>query len=151
MFEKKEIQYIIGAFAIALIWMVFTVPNLDHLGIGADPVIRFLIFNVGIFILLQVSLKAAILHNSIKVSETIGMLLIANGIDLLAPPFIWNTLGQANMSGLLSEASSDYIVGYLWQSLGASGFFLYALIYVVTPILLFMGAGLLLKNFVRRL
>lgn len=151
MIDSKEIKYTLCAFGIALIWMVFTVPNLDRLGIGSDPIIRFLIFNVGIFVLLQVSLKAAILHSSIKIPETIGMLMIANGIDLLAPPFIFNTLGQSNTGALLADASSDYIVGYLWQGIGASGFLLYALIYVVTPILLFMGAGLLLKNFVKRL
>ena len=124
MLENKELKYIIGALAIAFAWMVFLVPNLDKIGIGSDPFLRFLIFNIGIFFLLQVALKAVILSSSINISETLGLLMIANGIDLLAPPFVWNTLGQASTSILLADASSDYIFGLLWQSV-ASGFWLY--------------------------
>lgn len=149
MFEKKELRYILAAFGIAFVWMVFTIPNIDKWGIGPDPFVRFLIFNVGIFFLLQVALKSSILNSRIRFSETLGLLMVANGIDLLAPPFIFNTLGQANTGALLSTASTDYVVGMLWQSLGTSGFILYLMVYVVTPVLLFMGAGLLLKNFVR--
>lgn len=151
MIDKKELKYIVWALGIAFVWMFYVVPNMDKLGIGSDPLIRFLIFNVGIFFLLQVALKAVILDSSIKISETFGLLMIANGIDLLAPPFVWNTLGQANTSILLSDASSDYLAGTLWQGLGVHGILLYGLVYVVTPVLLFIGAGLLLKNFVRKL
>lgn len=149
--EKKELKYILWSLAIAFVWMVLIIPNLDSIGMGSSPVLRFLIFNVGIFVLLQVVLKGVVTNSSIKLVETLGLLMIANAIDLLAPPFVWNTLGQANTSILLSEASSDYIIGILWQAAGINGFLLYVFTYVLSPILLLVIAGFLIKNFVRKI
>lgn len=150
MLEKKELRYIGLALILAFILMVFIVPNFINSSAAGDSFLAFLIFNVAVFILLQVVFKGIVLSSSINFTEITGMILIANGIDALMPPYLVNTLGQVTSSATLSNASSDFIIANLWSGIGVSGFYLYLATYVLSPVILFILAGILLKNFVKR-
>lgn len=151
MIDKKEIKYILWALGFAFVLMVFIVPKFINSDMANNSIIAFLLFNVAVFVILQIVFKAVILSSSINFSEIVGMILIANGIDVLAPPYLVNTLGQITTNSTLANASSDFIIANLWQSVGVTGFYLYIATYVLSPVILFITAALLLKNFVGRL
>jgi hypothetical protein len=149
--EKQELKYIGMALAFAFVWMVLIVPYLMNQSFTSNYLIAFLIFNVAVFVIIQVVFKAVTLNHSVSFVEVLGLILVANGIDLLLPPYQISMLGQISSNIMLGTSSTDFVVGTLWQSIGTTGIVTYIATYCITPVLLFIGAGLLMKNFVRRM
>lgn len=147
--DSKEMKYILLAMSFLFIWMVFAVPYLNK-SVSNNMLLSFLIFNVGVFIVIQIVFKAIILSNKISLKEIPGLILIANGVGIMSPPYLVTMSGEITNSAFLASSGSDFIAATLWQSFGAGGFFLFVLTYVISPVLLFIIAGFLLKDFVRK-
>lgn len=148
--NKQEIKYITYALLFSFIWMVFVIPNLNALGLGnLSPVSEFLIFNIGVFFLLQVVFRAFATSTKFNIGASLGILAAANAWDILQPPFMVSPTGQLLTGPILSASSSDYVVGLLLGNLGLSGFILYTVTYTVVPIALFILAAKLIPNFMK--
>lgn len=152
MVNKQELRYIATAIAFAVIFFGFIIPNLIDKGVETmDPFFQFLIFNVGVFVFLQIFLKALTLGSPVKFSTSLGILLLFLGLDLIIPPLMVNQAGEIFTGATLAASSSDYIVATLWQSFGLSGHIIYILTYMVTPFIFLFIAAKLLPNFVRKI
>lgn len=146
---KQELKYIIIAVVFAFVVMGYVIPYvLDGGANNINPFVQFLIFNVAIFLFLQIFLKAIVTKTSISIKESIGILVLFMGLDIIAPPLMISTTGQFLTGPTLSASASDYVAGLIWNSIGINGFLLYIFVYIVTPFLLFFTASKLLKNMV---
>jgi hypothetical protein len=152
MVNKQELKYIAIAIAFAVAFFGYIIPQLINNGIEQqDPFIQFLIFNVGVFVFLQIFLKAITLGSSVKFSTSLGILLLFLGLDLIIPPLMVSQSGEIFAGATLAASSSDFIVATMWQSFGLSGHIIYILTYMVTPFIFLFIAAKLLPNFVRRI
>ena len=65
--NNQERKYLIESIIFALFWFLLLVPFLLRRGIeNANPYLQFLIFNIGIFIFLQIFLKSRALKSGIN-------------------------------------------------------------------------------------
>ena len=151
MINPQEKKYLLYSALFALIWFVLAVPSLMNLLDGSSPLIYFLIFNVAVFLFLQVFLKSFVLKKLEAFRGALGVTLLFMAIDIWQPPFMLNTLGQLSSQATLSYGASDYIVAFFLGNVGIQGFVLYIATYVIAPIVLLAISGLLIKDFTRRL
>lgn len=150
--NKKELKYIFFATAFALLVFGYIIPKLLTKGIeNYNPYIQFLIFNIAVFIFLQLFLKSTTIGNGIKISGAIGVIALFMAIDILMPPMLVSPSGDLLSGSQLYASSSDYIFGYFYSSMGIQGFVLYLAVYILTPFLLLVLASKLLPNFVRHI
>ncbi len=146
---KQELKYLAIAVVFSFVVIGYIIPYLlDGGANNMNPFLQFLIFNVAIFVFLQIFSKAIITNSKIKIRESIGVLLLFISLDIIAPPLMISTTGQFLTGPTLSGSASDYIAGLLWNSIGIQGFFLYLAVYVLTPFILLFLASKLLKNMV---
>jgi len=150
MLESKEKKYILFTLIFALALFVVIIPLWQKNGFSnVNPLIQFALFNLGTLFVLQVFFKS--LSKESKNSGSIGTLLLFMGLDILQPPYLIGTNGQLFSGALLGMSSADYVAGYLWNLIGISGYYLYLVTYILTPLILFLIAGKLIKNFVKAL
>lgn len=149
--NKSEFKYLLYATIFSFITFVLILPNVLDSIIKLSPVFQFLIFNVSIFVFLQIFLKSVVLEQKVKFGYTFGMVLLFMALDIILPPFLVSTSGELISGGTLFASSSDYIVGLLAQNIGLSGFLIYVFTYIFFPLLLLIISSLLLKNFVKEL
>jgi hypothetical protein len=124
--NSKEIKYISYAIIFAIIWFVFLMPSLLKGGIeSSSPYLQFFIFNIGLFLFLQIFLKAATLKQKVNWRVTLGLLIMFMAIDILVPPFGIDVQGNlSNVSNSLMQSGSDYMIGYFAvNNLGMVGSF----------------------------
>lgn len=151
--EKKEIKYIAYATGFAFIVFGYIIPFLVKNGIEQNKSIyvQFLIFNVGIFVFLQIFLKSITLEQKINIKESVGLLLLFMSLDILAPPLMVSTQGALLTGPTLSGSAIDSVLGTFFIGLGLKGFMIYAMVYMVAPFIFLLISAMLLKNLVRRL
>lgn len=150
MINKKEFKYIAFSGLFALAWFIFVLPYLIKKFDGNNPWLQFLLFNLGLIILLQIFLKAFTLNTKIRWELALGLVITFVGLDILQPPYAVMTDGSLISKGpTLMVSSSDYIAGLLWQNIGLHGILIYLATYVLTPIILLIIAAKLIPNFVR--
>lgn len=149
--NKSEFKYLIYATIFSFVTFVLILPNVINSITQLSPIFQFLIFNIGIFVFLQIFLKSVALGQKVKFGYTLGMVLLFMAIDIIVPPFLVNFNGTLNSGGTLFVSSSDYAVGLLAQSIGLSGFLVYIFTYIFSPLVLLIISSLLLKNFVKEL
>ena len=148
---KQELKYVVGAVIFSLIWFLVVIPFLLGWGIeDSNPYMQFLIFNIGIFIFLQIFLKARTLKRGIDIKNSLGIIALVMAIDIMIPPFLVTRSGELLNSVVLRSSGSDWIFGYFAiNSIGLSGILVFIFTYIVMPaILLFLSAHLL-DNLVR--
>lgn len=146
---KQELKYLLIAVAFSFIVIGYLIPFLlNKQAENINPYLQFLIFNISIFVFLQIFLKAVITNSKINIKESIGILLLFMSLDIIAPPLMISNTGQFLTGPVLSASSSDFIAGLLWSSIGVQGFFLYLAVYVLTPFILLFISSKLLKNMV---
>lgn len=149
--NKDELKYIVIATIFSFFLFVLILPNILSYIDGVSPWIQFLIFNIGIFIFLQIFLTSIATGKKFKIAYSLGIVLLFMSLDLWMPPMAVNLDGTLNSSMTLSQSSSDYIFGMLAQQMGMLGFLVYLFTYVFVPLILLLISSLLLKNFVKEL
>lgn len=151
-FGKTEVKYMLFAVMFAVIWFTLILPKLVAGGVeNTSPVLQFLVFNVGIFIFLQIFLKSVTLGRKMNITGSIGVIALFMAIDIWSPPIMVSTAGQLLSGPILSASSSDYVFGLLAISLGLQGTLVYIFTYVLIPMVLLIIAAQTIPNFVREL
>lgn len=136
----------------AFLFFVVLIPYLLKNGIQqTSPLFQFFIFNVGIFIFLQIYLKAKALNTSVKLRKSFELMLVFMVIDVWVPPLMVSTQGILTTEATLSASASDYLIGYTAISLGLKGFSVYIFTYFIVPIALLYIASRLNGSFVTKL
>jgi len=148
--QKEEIKYILFAGGFAVLWFFLILPFLIE-NLNGSVFLQFLLFNIGLTILLLFVLKSFALGQGIPVREAIGLLVLIVAVDLWLPPYMLSFKGELLTGPLVSQSAADYFVGYLGQLIGIPGFLLFAFTYVLVPILLLFLSAKLLRNFVRKI
>ncbi len=150
--SKQELKYIGTAILFAIIWFVVVVPKLMTAGVeDTSPYIQFLIFNLGIFIFLQIFLKSRSLSKKINLKGTFGVIALIMAVDVLIPPFMVSGTGELLNGPVLAASGADYVYGYLALNMGLTGLFVFLFTYIVMPALLLLLSAHLLPNFVKEL
>jgi hypothetical protein len=109
--NKRELKYLIYATVFALIVFGYLIPYAIDGKIGdISPLIQFLIFNLSIFVFLQIFLKAATSGAKINITGTIGVIALFMALDILMPPMMCNVKGELATSVTLGASASDYAV-----------------------------------------
>lgn len=147
--DKKELKYLVYATIFAFIVFAIVIPYVINSNQNISPYIQFLIFNVGIFVFLQIFLKSMAMQTKINLKESIGILLLFMALDLMAPPLLVSTSGVIISDVPLGGSSIDYIVGSSLNQFGITGFALYLMTYILAPFLMLLSSAILLKNFVK--
>ena len=151
-FGREEITYISFAVGFAFVWFLLAIPKFLELGIDrSSPYLQFLLFNLGLFIFLQIFLKARVSHAKINLLLTVGMIAMIMALDVLIPPFTVNSDGELLHGPVLVASSTDYVVGYLALNLGLEGIYVFLFTYVLIPAILLFVAAHFLPNFVNEL
>lgn len=150
--NRKELKYLVVAVISALALFTYIIPKLLEKGFGdSSPYLQFLIFFIGIFVFLQIFLKAVTLGNKINIPGSVGVILLYISLDILIPPMMISTSGELLSGPLLFQSAPDYIAGLIALQLGLTGFLVYLFTYIIVPFLLLLAAAKLIPNFVRRI
>jgi len=148
--EKSELKYIGLAIGFALLWFLLILPYLVKTFDG-NSLTQFLLFNIGLTVMLLFILKSLATGSSIPIKEAVGLLIVFIALDLFVPPYAVNFKGELLTGTMLSLGASDYFVGSLWLSLGIKGALLFIFTYIVSPFILLLIGGKLIKDFVRHI
>lgn len=147
----QEIKYIFLATLFSFILFVLIIPNVLPNIDNLSPFVQFLIFNVGIFVLLQIYFKGIATDKKAGLKKTIGLVLLFMAIDIMVPPLMVNPEGVLSNNVILGSSASDYTFGLLGQQFGLTGFILYLFVYIVSPFVLLLLSSIILKNSVNSL
>lgn len=149
---KLEMKYVFGAIGFSLVWFLLIIPYLLGRGIEeVNPYVQFLIFNIGIFVFLQIFLKARTLKRGIDIKNTLGIISLVISLDIILPPFLLTRSGELLNAAVLKGSASDYIFGYFAiNTLGLSGILAFMFTYILVPGILLFIAAKLLSNMVRQ-
>lgn len=151
---KQELKYILYSSLFSIAWFVFLMPYLLNKGVqDSNPYFQFLAFNVGIFLLLSLFMKAMAMKLSTNIKLSLGLVALFLVMDIFAPPFSVDKTGQLLGEGgnvILIKSSTDYIAGYFAiNTIHLSGLMVFLFTYLITPALLLFFAARLLPNFVK--
>lgn len=145
-------KYLLYAVLFSFAWFIFILPKVLPFASSQSPYLQFLIFNIGIFIFLQIFLKAKSSNNKIDWLAGLGVICLFMSMDILMPPLAVDSAGNLLTGMTLSESSSDYVLGYFAiNSLNLHGILVFIFVYIVMPFLLLLIASKLLTNFVKNL
>ena len=148
----QETKYIIGAGLFAVVVFGFLIPNLASSINEQNVYTQFLIFNLGIFIFLQIFLKSFVTSTWSSVKTGIGIIALVMALDTWLPPLMVTTHGELLGNVPIYGAAVDYIWGYFaTNTLHLTGFLVYGFTYIVMPIILLFISAKLLKNFVQHI
>lgn len=148
--NKQELKYLVIATIFALTLFGYVIPYVINGNIGdISPITQFLVFNIGIFVFLQIFLKAATTNNKINITGALGVLFLFAALDILMPPLMCNFDGTLVTSVNLYASATDYIIASLFIGLGLNGFLVYLATYVLSPIILLLLSAKLIPNFVK--
>jgi len=149
--SKDEIKYIGIAIVFSFFLFVLIIPNILNSLDSVNVFVSFIIFNLGIFIFLQIYLRAFISDKKIKWKNSFGILFLFMALDTLIPPLLVSPQGILNNSIILGSSATDYVFGYLAIQIGLSGFIVYLFTYILMPTILLLISALLLKNLIEEL
>lgn len=153
LFEKNEVKYIVGATVFALVFFNWIIPKLISSGFeNSNPLMQFLVINVGVVIFLQIYLKSRALSADITILDTVSLVFLIVGIDILIGPYMVSSAGELLSGPTFSSSGSDYIMGYIAINfLRLKGLLVYLFTYLVVPVILFGTSSLLSKNAIRKI
>jgi len=149
--SSKEMKYILSIVGFTLVWFLLIIPFLLSKGIEDTSVyLQFLIFNLFIFIFLQIFLKARTLKSKVNLKSTFGIIFLVMSLDILIPPFLVSKSGELLNSIILKSAGTDYVIGHFAINfLGLSGILVFLFTYILVPAIFLLIAAHLLPNLVR--
>lgn len=133
---------------VGLLYIVLrTLPALED----TNPFVQFVILNLGIFFLVFIVIKAIALDKKHIWKTSLGVVLGFLAIDIIIPEYHVTITGELLKGGVFGMSSTDYVIGYIGQSIGFGGVFLWVWTYLVVFLALIIGAAYLEKNFVKNL
>ena len=116
-----------------LAWMTVIVSGLMNSSTWTEwnPVQQFIVYNIGLFMILTVffgGMVSYLLHKRLSILAMMlnglsGFLFFSFVLDMFEPPFCLNHAGEfiIGTGATLSGAAVDYMVAWVWQSIGISG------------------------------
>ena len=152
--DKKELKYILLATVFAAVYFFFLLPYLVEKVDGNNVIMSFLIFNIGILIIMSIYMKSRTLSQKIDLRTALEYLLVVIAIDSYIPAYhidLWE--GTLINGANLSMGTTDYFFGYIGINfLHLSGVFVSIWAYVVVPaILLYLAARMSKSSFVKHI
>jgi hypothetical protein len=164
--EKSEKKYILYAGLFAFLYFFLIIPWSIKFFDYKNPYLQFLLFTVGLMIILQVALKSIATNSKPKPRTILGLLFLFLALGILSTPYSvlpnGNLATPSDTSSQLLMSSVDYIVGLTWTNLGIHGGFtvpsfvplvannfigfVFLCTYAISPMILFLIASLFLKN-----
>jgi hypothetical protein len=153
-FERSELVYIglLVVFALGLFCMLFF-TNAKGFIDGLNPVLQFLILNLGVYFLIYFLFRAVALKKKLGtlVVGSLGAMTGVMSLDVLLPEYHVSVTGELIKGGIFGASASDYFFGYLGSLIHIHGFWLWAWTYLLMAGLLIMATALLERNFVKKL
>jgi hypothetical protein len=151
--EKSELKYLgLSYLLIIALAVVMGVKSIADSIDSWNPIMQFLILNIGIYFIVFFLIKGFSLGLGKKrlFAGALGSVFAFLSLDLLIPEYHINFAGQFLTGGQFSMSSTDYFMGYLYNHfLGISGTMLWILVYPVTFTILFFLGALLIDNFIK--
>lgn len=158
--SRDEFKLIALFGVLGAVWMLYIVPYLANSVEyqSLNPLTQYLIYNVGEFLIVSAALGFPLskfaedgegLVRFLRGSFA-AWLIVELAVDMLMPPFYLDSGGHIiiNNAYALSGASVDSVFTYIWSSILPQVVdtpSLYALVYIVTPILGLTVAAAILK------
>lgn len=145
-----------GLIIFGVVWSLVVIPDLmtDTWWNSLDPVRQYLIFNIGMFLIISVMfggfvtwiLTQRLSLIQIFLNGVAGFFVFSFVFDMFMPPFAVSHAGvfQIATGTTMAGASVDYMVGWVWMQIGIHGSAVYYLTYAFTPVLAIIIAVLLL-------
>ena len=151
LFQKSEMIYLIlaGLSILALTYIIIQ-QNINDYVSSLNPIVQFVIINLGMYIVFFLFLKGIALKSKQTVLGALGGIISFMAIDLVMPEYHVGLSGLVS-GGIFGKSAIDYVFGYIYTGLGFSGLTLVILVYPVTFAVLFIIGSILVKNFVKTL
>ena len=158
--DKPEWIYLLVALAVTLILvLLFTNITVQTKVDALNPVIQFLIFNIGVYLVFFFVIKGFALKSRKVWVGALGTIMGFMAFDLILPEYHITSTSLIT-GGVLGASASDYFFGYIYHLAGVPFNFtvfgltiplLAILVYAITFVALFIGASYLIKNFVKKI
>ena len=147
-----------------VLWFSLILPSFSETQtwLLMNPLQQYILYNIGFFFIITVffgGLVSFSLTHKLNLIQMFmngmaGFLFFSFVIDIYQPPFVVGgdgTLLIDASSGTMAGASVDYMLYFVYTSIGISGSALYNMVYIVTPALVVVCTVLLLglNKFVR--
>jgi len=151
MLNKQEIKYILYCAAFAILYFFLGLPYLIKI-IDGNSLLQFLIFDLGIVVLLNIYFKSRSDGTKINFIKSMEYMCVVLAIAIFIPPYqIVPWTGQFQPGATLGTAAVDYFFASMGkQYLHLSGILISIWTYVVVPVLLlFIASKISKSNFVK--
>lgn len=149
--NKQELKYIVYSSLFAITWFFFLLPKAIEMFDGDSPLTQFCIFNIGLYVILFIFLKALSSGSKSSLSGAMGLIALFLALDIWMPEYHVGFAGNLIPGATLGLSTTDYATGLIGQSLGLHGFLVFAFTYLAVPLVLLIISAKLLPNFTRRL
>jgi hypothetical protein len=127
-----------------------------------NPLQQYILYNIGFFFIITVffgGLVSFSLTHRLNLIQMLmnglaGFLFFSFVLDIYQPPFVVGSDGSLLVdmtSGTVAGASVDYMLYFVYTSMGMSGSAVYYMVYIITPAIMVVGTAILLglNKFVR--
>lgn len=154
MINKQEWKYMAYVGIFAVVYFFFALPYLIKKFDGNNPLVSFMIFNLGILVVLTIYLKSRALDSKMHLGQAFEYLLIVLAIAIWTPGYHVGFLtGELQTGELLATSTTDYNFAYIAQNyLHLSGILISIWTYLIVPIaLLYIASKISKSSFVRNI
>lgn len=132
--EKKELMYALVGASIILLWFLLVKDLISPWLATISPFFAAIIYHVAVWI--GIFFLASILASKkLRIKFSLITISILAGIDIIDAPYIISKSGIINTSTDYWFTTYDAAFASIY-SLFAHGYFLYLLVYIITPIFL---------------
>ena len=152
-----KLMLVISLALFGVFWFVLIIPSFveTQTWLSMNPIQQYIMYNIGFFFIIAVffgGLVSYILTQRLNLMQMLlnglaGFLFFSFVLDMYQPPFVVGSDGSLLIdatSGTMAGASVDYMLYFVFTSIGVSGSMLYYSIYIITPAIVVIGAVLLL-------
>lgn len=132
--EKKELIFAIVGIAFLFSWFLFIKDDLTPILESINPIFATILFHLGVYIAIFL-LAYLLLPKKYKVKISFIALSILVGLDIADAPYIIDKSGIINKSIDFWFTTYDAAFATIYSNF-VSGYVLYFLVYIITPIFL---------------
>lgn len=150
--RNSENKYILFCAVFAAVYFFWALPYLIKT-IDGNIFMQFLIFDIGIIIVLNIYLKSKSLGTSISFIKSLEYMLVVLAIAIYIPPYhVVPWTGEIQDGAILGSASVDYFFGVIGRDyLHLTGIWVSIWTFIIVPTgLLYLAKKVSSSNFVRR-
>lgn len=158
--SRDELKLIVAFGILGAVWMLYIVPylanSLEYQSL--NPLLQYIIYNAGEFLIVSAALGfplSKVAEDGEQLTKFLrasfaAWLIVELAVDMLMPPFYLDSGGHVIITNAnaLTGASVDSVFAYVWSSVFPQVVntpMLYALVYIITPILGLIAAAAILK------